>query len=355
MITPAQVRDAFRFFMGRDQITEDDIRWHVEHHDSLPGFYRFLMQSEEFNVRMTASREAVREAVRSVAPSDPRPTVAPGTLSAREIVRRFPVYHGPGTPGFVTDHLGGKTHTSFVHWFPTISGVVWESPLVVERFHSLDEWVGTLRAVSEADPNQPFVMMEFGAGWAPWCVSTVLACRMRGIKDVHVVGVEGSAGHVAFARQHFAHNNVSPSEYTLVEGIVGADGVAEFPDLDDPAADYGAAIVGGGDERKVRTVKVPSYSIATLLKSYPSVNLLHIDIQGSEADAIRASLKDVTRKVRRMVIGTHSRGIEHELLAMLSADGWLLEADTGCVFTYPDGKPVLYKDGEQVWRNPQAV
>lgn len=285
------------------------------------------------------------------------PSISGLVASDAEVMAQFPAYTGPGTPGFVTDFLGNKLRTTFVHWFETVNGQVWPPPTAHSHsLHQYGEWVGTLRAVLEGDPSKPFVVFELGAGWAPWCVATILACRQKGFTRVHATAVEASVSHLAYIRQHFADNGIPPDQYTLHHAAATpTDGFVEFPALDDAAMNYGAGV---GDVQLVdrpgttNMVRVPGMSIATLLKDVERVDLMHIDIQGSEADVVAASRKVLKAKVRRMVIGTHNREVEHRLLVDLAADGWLLEQEQACVYHIQDGTFYLYLDGNQVWRNP---
>lgn len=285
------------------------------------------------------------------------PSVSGLVASDAEVMAQFPRYTGPGTPGFVTDFLGNKLRTSFVHWFETMNGQVWPPPTPhTHSLHQYAEWVGTLRAVLEGDPSKPFVVFELGAGWAPWCVATVLACRRKGFTRVHATAVEASLSHLTYIRQHFADNGIPPDQYTLHHAaVMGADGHVEFPAVEDASTNYGAGV---GDVQLVgrpganNVVRVPAMSINTLLKGVERVDLMHIDIQGSEADAVHAARQELKAKVRRMVIGTHNRDVEHRLLFDLTADGWLLEQEQACVYRIENGKIDLYLDGNQVWRNP---
>jgi hypothetical protein len=125
--------------------------------------------------------------------------------------------------------------------------------------------------------------------------------------------------------------------------------------VESPAADYQAS--AATDRRRpdgsVRaTVRVPAYSLATLLAPFDRLDLLHLDIQGAEADVLSAARSVLSHKVRRLVVGTHGRDIEQRLLVGLSSDGWRLEADEACRFHHAGGQLSLAIDGCQVWWNP---
>ena len=343
MPSETDVRAAYQFFLGRPPESEQVVREFARLPD-LPTLFDRMVRSAEFLARW-----------RNPATTNTAPPVT--TASDAEVIARFGRHAGPGEAGFVTDFLGTRTRTAFVGGLAASGGAVWEPPTAaLSRLFTVGEWAGSLRSVLEADPARPFVVFELGAGWAPWCVAMAAACRKRGVKGFHATAVEASAGHVEFARRHFADNGVSATEFTLLHAAVTvADGPVTFPHLDSPADDYGAAVDDAphtGRPPPARTVTVPGVSIPTLLRAADRVDLMHIDIQGGEAEVVRAGRKELKAKVHRLVIGTHGRGIEHELLTDLSADGWLLEHDEACGYALTDGRFALHRDGCQVWRNP---
>jgi len=84
------------------------------------------------------------------------------------------------------------------------------------------------------------------------------------------------------------------------------------------------------------------------------VDLLHIDIQGGEADLVTSSLAFLNAHVAYMMIGTHSRVIEGRLCDELGAAGWELEVERPAIMDIT-GKPAARVDGVQGWRNPRLT
>ncbi len=97
--------------------------------------------------------------------------------------------------------------------------------------------------------------------------------------------------------------------------------------------------------------RLRSYALATLVRRFESVDLLHIDIQGHEFDVVQAALETVCQRVKRMVIGTHSEPISQRLRELLARHEWSLEAEEACEVHRSRGKESLVVDGCQVWRN----
>jgi hypothetical protein len=145
-----------------------------------------------------------------------------------------------------------------------------------------------------------------------------------------------------------------PDAHRLIHAVVGtADGIARFPKLADPQINYGAEAHFYGVEAESDTGEVGCLSLETLLTSMPIVDLVHCDIQGAESVVLAAARDIVGSRVRRIVIGTHARRIEDDLMDLFSDLGWWLEHESACrPLQQNSGELTLYEDGTQVWRNP---
>ncbi len=344
-VTADDVRRAYRTLLGRPPESDAVIRSTLRRCRTVADLIRRITESPEFGQRWNAVR------IGSTEPNGPI-----GTATDDDVIAAFEPYRGLGTPGFITDFLGVKTRVEFVRGLAPWDGRVEEIP-VPGNFHAPTfEWAGVLRAVLDATDR--FVAVELGAGWGPWLVAAATAVGRRGITDVRLVGVEAAATHYEFLRQHFVDNGLDPNRHRLLHGAATAeDGFVEFPDLSE-ASDYGStlhvgdALYHGG--RRASATRVPGYSLATLLAPLEAVDLVHIDIQGSEGDVVGAARVVLKAKVRRLVVGTHSRAVEHRLLEELSGDGWVLETDRACRYAPHEGGLGLAEDGCQVWRNPSG-
>jgi FkbM family methyltransferase len=214
--------------------------------------------------------------------------------------------------------------------------------------HDREEWRALLQSAMEATDS--FTAMELGAGWGPWLVAGAKAAERRGIGKINLIGVEAARSHFEFLRSHLADNGLESAQHKLFQAAVGADdATARFPKLKNPSAEWGTAAILNGHHLTASYERIPSISIDRLLADSPLVDLLHCDIQGAELDVLRHSIKTLRTRVRRLVIGTHSRGIEDGLLNLLAAEGWVLEAEKPC-FVKQHGKAIdLIEDGVQVW------
>ena len=231
-------------------------------------------------------------------------------------------------------------------------------PLVNEEYF---EWIDLLEAVDDA--RESFTMVELGAGWGRWLVDAWSALRMINKTNlpIKLIGVEADLQHFAWLRQHFRSNGLDPDRHRLIEAAVMADdGTIHFQS---GAADwYGqqAFKTDDGpnwfpaDHPDVSLRPVPAVSLSTVLDGIPFVDLVDMDIQGSEADVVLASTDLLQARVRRIHIGTHGAAIEDLLRQAFRSIGWICRWDFSLHGRRetPYGA-VLFDDGVQSWINPR--
>ena len=99
-------------------------------------------------------------------------------------------------------------------------------------------------------------------------------------------------------------------------------------------------------------------SLKTLLHDLPVVDLIHCDIQFAESKAFAAGIKEATKRVRRVVIGTHSRNIKDELIETFRAWSWVLEYETDCKYRIDDWATLSkygWRAGVAKQTNPEMI
>jgi FkbM family methyltransferase len=318
-----------------------------------------LVGSDEFRARHTAPGGAV---------ASPEPA---GCLrsEAEAVFAPFRAEGLSGEPGFVTNFMGGRLRVAFVSGLEPLSGAVEGPPIPGNCHGDALEWLGTLRAVLEADGS--FTALELGAGWGPWCAIAHRGARTRGIADIRVVAVEGEAGHIGFIREHFRDNGVPDGQARVLHGVAGPrDGFAEFPRHREASGDYGGAAAFGeapGEragldyfvelrgENLAEIERLPCYSLAALLEPHGRVDLVHCDVQGAEEEVFAAGMEAANAKVRRVVVGTHSFALDRAMVVLFARAGWECEGLFACEMQeQAGGRAVTVKDGCQVWRNPRV-
>lgn len=265
-------------------------------------------------------------------------------------------------PGFLVDFLGSKIRaTSLWKQGRSLEGHVLGLPVPGDFHAEAVEWIGLLKAVKSAAGQ--YVAMELGAGFGPWTIAGAVAARHRGIRDIRLTAVEGDPAHFRSLRQHFLDNGFAPDHHRLVQAAVGVSaGVAEWPVLDDAEAveEWGNRPITDGScytgQAPRPTRKIQMIPMRDLVTQERRWDLIHIDVQGGEFEICQSCVEALNERVHWLLIGTHSRKIEGDLLDLLYRSGWQLEHEKPAKFV-PQPKPPSLEamttlDGTQVWRNP---
>ncbi len=279
------------------------------------------------------------------------------SFDAVSVVHRYAAKSIEPSPNHLTNFLGVKIAPDF---FPGLldgrAGQIEGAPIPANWHADIAEWAAALRAVDLSKGR--FRVVELGCGWGCWLNNTGVAARSLG-REIELIGVEGDVGHVRFAHRAMADNGFSDTQYSIVHGVAApSTGVALFPVVERPGATWGSKPIINATEEQIKEAKasggyveLPAYSLSYLARESP-VDLLHIDIQGGEADLIEGSREDLQRYVRYIVVGTHSREIEGRLMSALTSSGWHLEIERPAIITIVNGRGVVTVDGVQGWRNP---
>ncbi|HEY6631988.1 MAG TPA: FkbM family methyltransferase [Rhizobiaceae bacterium] len=263
-------------------------------------------------------------------------------------------------PSYVTNFLGVKVSPRF---FPGIldgkAGTIEPIPIPANWHADIAEWTAALRAVDLASGR--FRVVELGCGWGCWLNNTGVAARNKGLA-VELIGIEGDSEHVAYAYEAMAANGFSGDEFRIIHGVAAPEkGVALFPIVEDAGASWGSEPVLNATAKQIKEAsasgqyqQLGAFPLSEIVKREP-VDLLHIDIQGGEADFIEAAIGDLNKLVRYIVIGTHSRQIEGRIMSALLSQGWKLEMERPAIIRLIDGRPQISVDGVQGWRNASLV
>lgn len=163
-------------------------------------------------------------------------------------------------------------------------------------------------------------------------------------------------------RQHLVDNGMRPEDQSLHMAAVGATaGTARWPRIYDAAnAAGGRPVKSEADANYMRGttdyIDVQIMAIDDLLAEQPVWDFVHIDIQGWEYEVCSAAVGSLTSRVRWLVVGTHSRKLDGDLIDLFHRAGWVLENEKPCMFKFSMETKSLDLmttiDGAQVWRNP---
>jgi FkbM family methyltransferase len=348
-VTAHDVETAYRVLLGREPENQDVVRIHASNHDSVVSLCRTLICSPEYRANNPPHNEIV---------------VYSGVKAGdHELLEQYS-HRTDSEAGFRKDFVGSRTRLHYIKNGEHLSGLVEEVPYLSSVYAEAIEWIGTIRAVDTA--GEEFVTMELGAGWGPWIVASSVAARNRGIKNIRMIACEGDKGHVRYLQQHLQDNGFTEADCKIHYGVAAAqDGQAFFPM--EGENNWGAEAVFVNDASELSEEKMlpglvaghyiqtPAHSFKTIIGDEPRIDLLHVDIQGAEYDVLVTARKILQERVRWMMIGTHSRMIEAQLMQFLHEDGWILENEKPCKFNQMHGRLITHLDGAQVWRNPNIA
>lgn len=261
------------------------------------------------------------------------------------------------TDGYLTNYLGVKIDPLF---FPTIldgrANTIETMPQPNNWHADIAEFAAALRAVDIS--GSTFTVLELGCGWGCWLNNTGAAARRAG-KKVKLLGIEGDAGHVEFANQSMKTNGYLSNEYSIMHGVAAATkGRALFPKQSNAGVHWGLEPVFGASDKQIAKAltegthdNLEMIALSDVIVENGKLDLLHIDIQGGEAELVRDSIETCNSSVRYIVIGTHSRFIEGTLEKLMFDNDWELEVDRPAISSLENGVQTLRVDGVQGWRN----
>jgi FkbM family methyltransferase len=172
--------------------------------------------------------------------------------------------------------------------------------------------------------------------------------------------------------QHFRDNGLDPAEHCLVQAAVGLERArARWPKIADAANDWGsrparvdasgtndqdASYLGALLDDYIEVDVVPGPEI---LEREERWDLVHIDVQGWERLICESASAQLNSRVAHLIVGTHSRKLDGDLIDLFHREGWVLEHEKPSRFTFVPGVKVLEgmneADGTQVWRNPRLA
>jgi FkbM family methyltransferase len=284
-----------------------------------------------------------------------------GLFHHEDLLRRHAAPSASPQAGFITDVIGVRHRTSTVWPAARIYDGQKLGLPIPDDFHAeAIEWVGMLKAVEAAGPG--FTMLELGAGYGMWSVASGVAARNQGLAPIKLYAVEGDAAHCALMRTHFCDNGFGLDERVLLNAAVGVrSGMDRWPvpkhDHEFGGRPLGENTIDYTGRAVVQTRDVRLIALADILDYEPFWDFLHCDIQGGEFDVLSSCVQLLNERVHWMVIGTHSRKLDGDLIDMLWRAGWNLEDEQPTRFTFRYLGHSLEEmnavDGTQIWRNPR--
>lgn len=217
-------------------------------------------------------------------------------------------------------------------------------------------WRALLEA--EADAGHDFCAVELGAGWGPWLARAGAAWRRRHpTRPARLVGVEGEPSHAGALHEHLRRNALLGPRTTILEGAVcDRHGEIAFALARDPWCDWrtGPCADERPEDLGIGWRRVPAHSLTTLLAPLPTIDFLHVDIEGDLPAILRAGAAAIAQKVDRLYLVPRRPGDAAQLLDVLPDLGFTLQGSQEADATRDGGQYWLRAGGPGV-RRPQST
>jgi FkbM family methyltransferase len=215
------------------------------------------------------------------------------------------------------------------------------------------EWIDLAEAISESSGR--FVFYELGAGYGRWMVRAAKLCDLLGLQEYHLTGVEAEPTHFKWMNEHLRNNGIKPKVHRLIRGAVSKDGKKSPFYTGNPGKWYGQRLASEEEAKNTPGfdfAAVETLTLRKLMDKDREINLMDLDIQGSEFEVLEAAQRELDHQVRRVHVGTHSTEIEKGLRILFSELGWESHFDYACLTENetPYG-PMRFQDGVQSWIN----
>ena len=170
-------------------------------------------------------------------------------------------------------------------------------------------------SILEAIRRPAMIFIEVGAGWGGQTLGIVTAVRSQvidtAVKSVYSYAIEAEPGHYGFLCETFLENKI---EGLPIFGAV-ADKVdwVRFYAVHPSADNYGQAINPKGN------IEVPCFTLSSLAETFhiDHIDLVHMDIQGAEPEAIKGALS-IIDKIDYLLVCPHYEGHKEQIMKMLS-------------------------------------
>ncbi len=287
------------------------------------------------------------------------PIVRSNSPKHHPIIEKYSPWSGLGDPRYFYNFLGAKTQRSFFDF--TFKPNTTQQTEINTRYPTFDEeyfeYIDILEAIENS--QESFTMVELGAGFGRWLVNAAVALRKESQKPIKLVGIEAEPTHWQMMLMHFMNNEINPQEHELIEAACATSDEPVFFICGHSDQWYGQAIVSSPDARqaefpKAHTKQVAAVSLPQILNHLKKVDIIDLDVQGSEFEILCSAAGELDQKVKRVHIGTHSREIEDQLRTLFTELGWINVHDYQCQTqnSTPYGE-IFFQDGVQGWINPK--
>lgn len=241
----------------------------------------------------------------------------------KELAQRVTQRIEPPSSEWVPASFGGVTaafFTSPAHQSRAKSVHTTETPCINESQFELCMELSVLQSLDKLG----MTFMELGAGWGAQSLTIAMAVR-NSIVDMPVefsycYAVEAEPGHYEFLCMAFQANKIHG--LPIFGAVADTLSWPSFYAVKEPADNYGQSLHPRGN------IQVPCFTIENLVQTFKieEVDLVHMDIQGAEPQALQGTLP-VIDHFRYLIVCPHFGSHVDQI-------GKLLEPTHNCLLSF---------------------
>jgi len=310
-----------------------------------------------------------------------------------ELLNAITPWSGDVPNGYVVDFLGILRDGSFLwnhkgpfgghHVSTNLPTVASEG----EAWFEVADWL-----VSAHQARRQYVAISLGAAFGHQLVGAWKALQAINPLPSHLVAVDPVPQNCTWTRSHMATNGINPDDQCIIQAAIGPDNEPMLFPVGAPGTGLNSAVaINSAESRQTyadlmqrdgysarvldnilrynstgithdlgygHTGELKFVSTVTLqdvLAPFDRVDLLEVDIQQSEMNVFPPYMDLVSRRVRRVHVGTHGSEAHDLVRALFTGAGWEI------IFDYaPDSHHVTERgpmdlgDGILTARNPEV-
>lgn len=277
-------------------------------------------------------------------------------------------FSGTVAAGFFADCSGQLTEAEFRTLWLHLENDSWKGERHVDTvfpgLHWGEGWFEIMNWVAAArEARGKYTMMTLGACYGAQAVGAYLMLQKINPMPAHLVAVEAIAQNVEWIKRHFRNNGIDPDDQWIVEAALGSDNqptifpvggpgignqssrgfnspdgregiVKEMAASNFEATAFGNLIRTNGTGIQLDLVPdtehdvkaelrfVSTLTLADVLAPYERVDFVEVDMQASEVEVFPPAMDRLTKKVRRVHMGTHGQVIHDHMEDMFRSHGW---------------------------------
>ncbi|NQV60972.1 MAG: hypothetical protein HQ502_14995 [Alphaproteobacteria bacterium] len=292
-------------------------------------------------------------------------------------------FSGHVEKGYLIDFIGQRTDANFrAIWGvdPAATGgceVQTQMPSLEdgEAWFECFNWVAAAR-----EARGSYVMMTLGACYGGQAVGSYLALQALNPMPAKLVAVDGVPENMAMTRKQFRDNGIDPNDHWLIEAAMSGDNQPVLFPVGSPGSGAQNCVITNSGANRMAILELAKRSGATeklaqslllrnstdltinlapdseydftgeitfvsavtlqdLLAPFPRVDFVEADLQQSERLVFPPAMDALTKKVRRVLLGTHGQDTHDMMVRLFRERGWdiLFDYSPGQSYETPYG------------------